>query len=512
MKSLTHAGRGLVACAVTIGIFAALLFLTSPTDGDFWWFDASRHAMNGVFVRDFFLEGGLLHPVDYARRYYLQYPGINIGFYPPFFYLTAAPFLAVFGASHAVVQAVVALYALAAGLLAYLIAARTMPRIPALATALCILGLPEMSLWSRQVQPDVPAVALLLATAYLLIRHLENGKAGWLWATSLCLGLAMLTRVQVMHAIPVVGLLLLAYRGGKYPSFKVKAWAAMLLAALSFPSLAATLYFSRTNQALAQNMPDMPGRWTLGNWTWYAEQLPGQMGWPALVFTIAGLIAAGVSYRQNKSVASAVAAAFCLGSWIFFSVVSNKDPRFNLPSLPFLFLVASMGLAWLMPRAARVALPLLALWLAVQALWVTEVPVARGFKEAALLSASLAPKNANTLISAHRDGSYIFDMRTMAGRRDIGIRRADKLFVEIDIMRELGIKDRNLDQAAIARMLQSQNVAVIVAQAGYLSDQPTMRNFQALLDAGQLYEKVRVIPMTGKTRPDERELVVYKRK
>lgn len=512
MNRFARVDRNLALGFGVLAAFAILLFLTTPTDGDFWWFDSSRHAMNGVFVRDFVLEGGLLHPVRYATAYYQQYPGINIGFYPPLFYLTAAPFLMVFGASHAVMQAVVLLYALAAGLFTYLIATRQMPALPALATALCVLGLPEMALWSRQVQLDIPAIALLLATAYFLIRHLEGGKAGWLWATSICLGLAMLTRVQAIYAVPVAGLFLLAYRGGQYPSFKVKACAAIPLAALSLPSVLAALYFSRTNQALAGSMPDMPSLWSLDNWTWYAGKLPEQMGWPALLAAVAGALAAVALLRRQRSIAGGVVIAFCLGSWAFFSIVSNKEPRFNLPSLPFLFIAGSMGLHWVAPRAARLLLPLLALWLAAQSLWLTEVPVVGGFKQAALLSASLAPRNANTLISAHRDGSYIFDVRTLTDRPDIGIRRADKLFVEMSIMRQLGIRDRNLDQEAIARLLQSQNIAVIVSQAGYLSDQPTMRNFQAILDAGNLYEKVQAIPMTGKTGTDERELVVYKRK
>jgi hypothetical protein len=41
---------------ILLACLAAYFFLTSPTDGDFWWFDSSRHAMNGVFLLDLLRE------------------------------------------------------------------------------------------------------------------------------------------------------------------------------------------------------------------------------------------------------------------------------------------------------------------------------------------------------------------------------------------------------------------------------------------------------------------------
>lgn len=109
------------AVIAVISGLALALFMTTPTNGDFWWFDASRHVMNGVFLRDFLLEGGLFNPIAFVKAYYQQYPTIDIGFYPPFMYMTSVPFLAIFGPSHAVAQSVVTLYALGAGVMVYLI-------------------------------------------------------------------------------------------------------------------------------------------------------------------------------------------------------------------------------------------------------------------------------------------------------------------------------------------------------------------------------------------------------
>jgi hypothetical protein len=99
----------------------------------------------------------------------------------------------------------------------------------------------------------------------------------------------------------------------------------------------------------------------------------------------------------------------------------------------------------------------------------------------------------------------------MGKRRDIGLRRADKLFVEINIMRQLGIKDQNLDQNAIREILNNQRVAVVVAQTGYLADQHSMQEFQKLLDEGKMFKIVGRVKMGGDLMRDERELVVYAR-
>ena len=503
--------RHAAVIAVISGL-AIALFLTTPTDGDFWWFDASRHAMNGVFLRDLLLEGGLLHPIRFATEYYQQYPAINIGFYPPFMYLSSVPFLTIFGASHAVSQAVVTLYALAAGVMVYLICQQSMDKISALATALAVMTIPEMALWARQVQLDVPAVALLLATAWSLIRYLQSGRSRWLLATAIFLGLAMLTRMQAGYAAPAVALFALFYKTPQRPRLRVWIGAAVLFLALALPSVASAIYFSRVTGSLAGAMPNMPTLWSIKNWAWYAVALPDQVGIPAVWLIVIGLVSAAItSFRSGASVQMRVIAAFAVSSWLFFTLVSNKEPRFNLPSLPFLYIVAAMGLYRIWPFMARLALMAVAAWLCYQALAVAQVPVADGFREATELAQANTPQGQNVLISAHRDGSFIFDMRTMGKRRDIGLRRADKLFVEINIMRQLGIKDQNLDQNAIRAILNNQRVAVVVAQTGYLADQHSMQEFQKLLDEGRMYKIVGRVKMRGDLRADEQELVVYAR-
>ena len=499
--------------AFALAAFAVLLFLTTPTAGDFWWFDSPRHAMNSVYLHDLIFNGGLTHPIEFSRDYYRRYPAINVGFYPPFLYISTVPFLAIFGASHGVAQAVVTLYGLMAGAMTYLICMRKADRLMSVSTALCVMAIPSTALWVRQVQLDVPAVALILTTVYCLIRYLDDGKKSSLFATCVFLGLAILTRVQAIFLVPGVLYFLFVKESGKRPILKIRLLAVGLAGLIALPSILMAAYFARLNQTLASNMAGMPSLFTVDNWGWYARQLPTQLGIPTLIVFLSGLAIGFFKFvRGSRFLPAIVLVCFVTCSWLFFTVVSNKDPRFNLPSLPFLAILGAWGLAAVAPRAGSLLMAALASWVMFQCLAVDQVPVVSGFDAAVKVAESATPKNQNILISAHRDGNFIYDLRVDGTRPDIGVRRADKILVEINIVREMGINDKQLDAQGVWNLLVKENVATVVAQTGYLSEQPTMQSLETLLASSAHFEKVGTVPLQGATMPKEKQLVIYKRK
>src|SRR5579862_5747428 len=61
--------------------------------------DEPRHAMNGVFLRDFFTDLPLRSPVQYAYEYYAKYPALALPHWPPFFYFVESIYFLIFGIS-----------------------------------------------------------------------------------------------------------------------------------------------------------------------------------------------------------------------------------------------------------------------------------------------------------------------------------------------------------------------------------------------------------------------------
>ncbi len=518
-----------------LGLCVGLAYwLSSPVDGDFWWFDASRHAMNSVFVHDFFAQGGWKDPIRYAKAYYDQYPGINIGFYPPFLYLVTAPLLAVFGVCHAVCQAVVSTFASLCAMAGYAWTRPLLGRAAACACGAMLVLVPEMALWGRQVQLDVPAVALLLWGGWALTRWLETPSSRWLWLAALLLGCAMLTRVQTVLAWPLWLAVVALHPVARAQPWRLRLGATALYGLLSLPSIAAALYFAKVMGSLAGRMPDMPALGSWANWGWYAARMPAQLGDAGMAVLLLGLVALIACVRVHGVRAlggrTGMALAMGMSAWLFFSVVSNKEPRFALPVLPFAMLAAllavgSWGAAWQQRRAhgataatsaAAVAAILLLLLALLAEAWTarrwTDVPRVTGHREAALLAAKLAPPNTRVMISAHRDGNFIFSLRTMGQRPDLAVRRADKLLVDMTIMRQLGIQDRGLNDADIRALLDREQVSVVVAQVGYLGDQPSMQALHRLLQSGCCFELRQTVPIEGQHRPDETALRVYLRR
>ena len=97
---------------LVLTVASALLFFTSPYDGNFWWSDAPRHAMDGAFYLDAFKALPLTDPVQYAYNYYIQYPALTILFYPPLFAVAEAFIFSLFGVSHTAAQFTVILFLL----------------------------------------------------------------------------------------------------------------------------------------------------------------------------------------------------------------------------------------------------------------------------------------------------------------------------------------------------------------------------------------------------------------
>jgi len=127
--------------AVLFLLGAVLLFVTAPHHGEFWWSDAPRHALNGVFVNDL-VATMPAHPAAWAMQYYVKYPALTILFYPPLFYVVSAPFYALLGVSHATALVVVMVhyFALACGL--YLLARCWISPLAAIAVGLAVMAAP----------------------------------------------------------------------------------------------------------------------------------------------------------------------------------------------------------------------------------------------------------------------------------------------------------------------------------------------------------------------------------
>jgi len=506
------------AAAVAVLLAAALaLFLTAPADGDFWWSDAPRHALNGVFVRDFLAQLPIGDPVGYATDYYLRYPALSILFYPPLMSLIMAGFYAAFGASHAVAQAsIAALYGML-GIGTYCLAREWLTRASALGAALMLMGAPEIAFWGRQVMLDIPAYAWLALAAWALVRHLRTRAPGLLYASVGLLAMGLYTKQTLVFALPVWAIVLLQARGWRSLMRDRHVWTAgAALALLLVPLAYFTVQFGQVNVAsLAGSIrPDIP-RWSIAAWTFYAELLPSQLGWLTVACAPGYVASAGIrgGWRLPRQAALLLLCWLAIG-YAFFSLIMVREPRHDLMALlPVAIAAAALfdrlaslaGRAAPIVRGAAVAAGLLTLASALQA----PVPFVTGYAEAARDVAGRTQDGDVVMFSGERDGNFIFDARVLAPHRSLSIIRSDKLLLRLAIERSRGVEDRGLSAAEILDLIDRYGVRYVVAQTGFWTDLPSMRRLDDVLRSDR-FEEVRRIAVTSNAPHGDRELVILR--
>lgn len=495
-------------------LFSAILILsaTAPTEGNFWWSDAPRHALNGVFVKDFLSDWPIENPKEYAYQYYLKYPALTILFYPSIFYFISVPFYAVFGFSHAVAQSVVSLHylVLAGGM--YLFARHWLSSIPSFAATMVLISSPEVALWGRQVMLEIPALAFVIISAVALMRYRRRGGIWRLYVCAALLLCAVYIKLTALFLLPVFGMVLLRDHG--WPIFQEKhSWIIAGLFLLGIlPLTLIVLIFGQANiQSISGIEDSIVSRVSIDGWFWYLKQLPHQMGWIPPLLATTFLIGAGIrpAWRLPKDDFLLLVGWFIIG-YLFFSAIDLKEARHTLFILPP---VAVLGILTLMKSFSGKIGPILSVVLGVGTMLYTilncPVPNVEGYARTAEFVAKMAPKNSVVLFSGQRDGSFVFNIRARDDRPDLTILRADKLLLSIAVRRELGVSQKNYSQEEIYNLLGQYGVQYVVAQSDFWIDLEQMARLQNVLRSDK-FEEIATINTKANFNNEDSELRIYR--
>ena len=414
-----------IFAAAVFLVGAVLLFLTAPHHGEFWWSDAPRHALNGAFIKDL-IATMPAHPAAWAMQYYVKYPALTILFYPPLFYVILAPFYALFGVSHATAIGVELLhyFALAFGL--YVLSRRWVSPLVAIGVGLSVMAAPGIALWGRQVMLEVPSVAFAIWAAVALESYLGDGRAPRLYLAAFLLLCATYTKITTIFLFPVFALVLLVAEGPKVLRER-RTWLVVALTIIGLiPVVLLTIKFGGANVQSVTGIPDAAvSRDSIAGWIWYARQMPWQLGWPLLALAVLAVplaVAGRLSPRLTRADLTLIGGWIVLG-YLFLSAIDLKEGRHALVFLPLVLVAAGLSIdALLASLIAGPALLALVIGTGVYTWRDAPTPFVDGYREAAEWIAHAAPKDAVVVFSGKRDGSFIFNMRSIKARPDISIR------------------------------------------------------------------------------------------
>jgi hypothetical protein len=499
---------------VVLAFAAALLYSTSPANGDFWWSDASRHAMNGAFFYDFFSALPLENPMDWAVDYYLRRPALALGFYPPLFGILESLFYAILGTSHAAAQATVNFLGWILGLGSFALARRWVSPISALGMAILLLGIPEMAFWGRQVMLEIPAYAFLVWSVCWFVGHLEEGRNRDLALAALFYSGALYIKLSVVFLVPVFLFFLLRTFGLRHFAHPPVAWIGGGFCLLLAPLIWMTLSFGSVNVgavAGGQAAGEL-SRLSVENWVYYLKQLPRQVGGAGMAFLAISLASLPRAIRRAgcRRPFFCVIAAWLAWGYLFFSFVSLKEPRHGVFILFPLILLSvwslECGWPWLFVRYGILVCSLFVFGISA---FGASVPYVRNHSMVADYVAEHTPAGYRAMIHSYWDGNFIFALWARGDRKDLAVLRSDKLLLRMAVKRSMGVEERGRSPEEIGRFLNENGVYFVVTETGFWDDIDAMKQFEELLQTDQ-FKKVHTVPLLSNVLPERKTLHIYR--
>jgi len=358
---------------------------------------------------------------------------------------------------------------------------------------------------------DIPVVALSLWTVYVLINYLEEPRPKWLYLTIILFVSSLYTKQTIAFLAPVMLWSLLRAHGVQLLRERSFWIALMLLVLLLVPLLWITLKFGQFNavSVTQEDSSDVKGL----NFLYYITILPKQIGWITTLLAAVGIVLLLLRQGDFSHPVRELWVVWIVVGYLFFSLIGLKSARFTLPVIYPLAFLAIWSLYQVLYRHMGLLFSLLlATGVFTNTLTRYEVPCVSGYKKAAELAAKIAPENGVVLFSGYRDGTFIFNMRTVPNRGDLTIIRADKIFFKVASDRSYGIEQtKTWTEKEIKDTINNLGISVIVVQPDFWLDQPVMQQFSSVLQSGS-FEQVSRIPVTLSyfSSMAEKELIIYR--
>ena len=397
-----------------------------------------------------------------------------------------------------------AAFSLATAYGTYLLVRRWLGRTAAFATALLFIGIPGMGLWGRQVMLEIPATAFLIWSAYFFFSYVEKGEPRALYLTVAFLLAGAYTKQTILFVVPCYALTTLVVHGTRGLR-RPEVWRATIFFAAGLLPLAAfTWTWGRVNvqQAVGGDWVQYSRR-SVGGWIYVARQLPNQLGWAVLTLALLyGVSLVLWKSRRLPRPALCLSVMWLAVGYLFFTLIALKEPRHSvLLAFPFV-LFAIAALVELTPRDLG---PYLAAALAVgvfaHTLISDRVPYVSGYRAAAQYVCSIAPPDSVVLFSGMRDGSFIFNVRSIPECKNLTVIRSDKLLLRVAVDREkFGVKELGVDESRFKDMLQQYGVRYVVLEPNFWNDLQSMQMLVRVIHENQ-FKLLTTVPCHEQPQP-----------
>jgi len=407
---------------VAVLLFSALVILHGVTRGEFSYnVDETQHAVTGLFVADMVRDHPLIHPVQYAERYYAQYPALSgVIHWPPFFYLWEGLSFLLLGPTVVAARLSILFFGLL-GLSFFFLLARDLHGdwTAALATALLAVT-PTVLLFEKTVMLEVPSMALALGAIFFWQRYLLGERPRQIYWAVLLASLAMLTKQNAGFLVIFFALTGLWRYGLKWLARPEVLKAFALGFALTAPFYLAVYITHRHTLAYVVGDSRVSGVHRI---MFYWEVLPGQLGRVLVAVSVLGILTAWKWEQRRNIVFLLLWLASC---YLMFTAIGWMSSRFIICWIPpFIYFAASFLTNLFRVGKLRWVAPLLliaVLGFTVHRAWAYQRPIVSGYAAAADKIVGLGRPGV-ILYDGGLPGDFIFFMRADDPKRQFIVLR-----------------------------------------------------------------------------------------
>lgn len=436
--------------------------------------DEAAHYVTGVMVRDYIARGLPGNPVNFATDFYLHYPRVAFGVWPPLFHVLSGVWMLVFGPGRlSVMFMLAALTATWAGVF-YRIGRPVLGTGGAAMSALLLVFLPTTQMSTSAVMADIPLSMMMLLAMGAYARYLERERTADAIMFGLYAAVALLVKYNALALAllpPLCAVITRRHYLWRSRSFWLPAAIVIVVAGPWYITMRhLVLYAADSGSDWSPVGPSLVAN---------AKGLMFVAGPVVFVLAVIGTVLMRLNVRRRLPVDTCayrslhvVAAAIVLAVFLFHGAIySIYDPRYLLPAVPALILLSWPSVGYVRsvlgnrPRWAAAALLCI---VAAHAACTFAVPAKKTgayVKAAGAVLACGLPHSGAVLVSADARGEGMLTAEfVMRDRRpDHYVVRASKVLATQTLMGD-SYRLRYRTPEALMTALDSIPIAIVVIQ------------------------------------------------
>jgi hypothetical protein len=375
-------------------------------------------------IHDWIVSGKLLHPYEFAKQNYAQYPGFSIPYHPPFYPALLGLFFLATSVSYVSTRIFVGLCLGGSACVFFAILRKMhLGRLGGFLSALLLITTPEIAHWGRDTMSEVPGLAFILVGSYFFLRWLKTGRSGFCWVAFGLAEAAFLCRVTTAGLLP--GWLLYGLFSGR--SRRVFSRQVIVACGLYLALNAGYVRFAAQFGRFEVAANGRANGLSLENFDYFSECVPPLLLTGSAAVALTGLICA-LRVRTRQPV---VLFWLCwLISYTLFKTIlpTSMETRHFFGALPAFAglasgLFTSSATAWV---GRKGAFALCGLGLTANVLGMSEIPRGMVGYEQVARHLALLEKPGNVLLACWEDQDLIFRYRAQHPRVHRMLLRGDR--------------------------------------------------------------------------------------